>query len=195
MLDIKTIYMEPDVETFARGREVLDAWPDAERIVVPSHWKIEGLHGNAGSVGDWVRIKRDVLVLGSKKSLTMRPNGRSADFIAPSHSNGCAMACAYCYVPRRKGFANPITTFVNIERILGAIERHARRQGIKPEPSQTDPEAWVYDIGEQGDCSVDALISDNVKDLIALFRRLPNAKASFATKFVNRDLLDYEPAG
>ncbi|MBV9223672.1 MAG: hypothetical protein JOY85_06570, partial [Acidobacteriaceae bacterium] len=42
-------------------------------------------------------------------------------------------------------------------------------------------------------CSVDALISDNVRDLVALFRNLPNAKASFATKFVNRDLLDYDP--
>ena len=53
----------------------------------------------------------------------------------------------------------------------------------------------MYDIGENGDCSVDALISDNVRDLVALFRTLPDAKASFATKYVNRDLLDYEPRG
>ncbi|VWX48406.1 hypothetical protein NOVOSPHI9U_160001 [Novosphingobium sp. 9U] len=45
----------------------------------------------------------------------MRPNGRSADFIAPSSSNGCAMACAYCYVGRRKGYANPISVCVNID--------------------------------------------------------------------------------
>ena len=54
---------------------------------------------------------------------------------------------------------------------------------------------WVYDIGENGDCSVDAAISDNVRDLVELFRRLPNAKASFATKHVNRALLDYDPRG
>ena len=42
-------------------------------------------------------------------------------------------------------------------------------------------------------CSVDALISDNVRDLVALFRELPNAKASFATKYVNRELLNYDP--
>ncbi|HWI08594.1 MAG TPA: spore photoproduct lyase family protein, partial [Solirubrobacteraceae bacterium] len=104
-------------------------------------------------------------------------------------------ACAYCYVPRRKGFANPITTFVNIEAICRAIERHAARQGPKPAPNQCDPANWVYDIGENGDASVDALVSDNVRDLVALFRRLPNAKASFATKWVNRSLLDYEPQG
>ncbi|HEY6739112.1 MAG TPA: hypothetical protein VI076_09705 [Actinopolymorphaceae bacterium] len=41
----------------------------------------------------------------------------------------------------------------------------------------------MYDIGENGDCSVDALVSDNVRDLVELFARIPNAKASFATKF------------
>ena len=66
------------------------------------------------------------------------------------------MACAYCYVPRRKGYANPITLFVNIEEILGYLERHVGRQGPKTEPNQCDPHAWVYDIGENGDCSVDA---------------------------------------
>jgi spore photoproduct lyase family protein len=134
-------------------------------------------------------------VLGEKKSLTVRPNGRSADWIAPSTSNGCAMACAYCYVPRRKGYANPITVFTNIDRIVGSLRRHVARQGAKPEPNQCDPAAWVYDIGENSDCSVDALVSDNVADLITAFRGLPTAKASFATKFVNPDLLDLDPRG
>jgi spore photoproduct lyase len=100
-----------------------------------------------------------------------------------------------CYVPRRKGFANPISTFVNIAQIGTAVERHARKQGMKLEPTQPDAAQWVYEIGENSDCSVDAAISDNVKDLVALFRTLPNAKATFATKFVNRALLDYDPQG
>ena len=93
-----------------------------------------------------------------------------------STANGCVMACAYCYVPRRKGFANPVTVFTNIEQITGYLDRHIGRQGTKPEPNQCDPHAWVYDIGENSDCSVDALVSDNVRDLVALFRRLPTAK-------------------
>jgi hypothetical protein len=72
------------------------------------------------------------------------------------------MACSYCYVPRRKGYANPITVFANIEKITGYLERHAARQGVKPEPNQCDPVDWVYDIGENSDCSVDAVVSDNV---------------------------------
>ena len=174
--------------------EILARFPDAEQIEIPSHWNIPSLHGNEGSVDDWVRIKRDVLVLGVRKSLPVRENGRSGDFIAPGTANGCAMACAYCYVPRRKGYANPISTFVNIDAVCKAIRRHAAKQPPKP-PLQTDPKYWVYDIGENSDCSVDAAISDNVRDLVALFRDIPNAKASFATKYVNRDLLAYDPQG
>ena len=195
LLDVERIYMEPEVEKYARGREVLARFPDAERVPVASHWNIPTLYGNEGNARGWVRIKRTTLVLGVKKGVSMRPNGRSADFIAPSTSNGCAMACAYCYVPRRKGFANPISVFVNIEQICAAIARHAGRQGVKATPDQIDPHAWVYDLGENGDLSVDALISDNVRDLVATFRTLPNAKGSFATKFVNRDLLHFDPQG
>src|SRR5215204_2152549 len=99
LLQVDTIYVEP---------------PGAELEEVASHWQIPELHGNPGSVSDWNRIKRTHLVLGTLKSPRIRPNGRSSDFIAPSAANGCAMSCAYCYVPRRKGFANPITVFANI---------------------------------------------------------------------------------
>lgn len=195
LLDVKRIYHEPNIDRFARAREVLARYPDAERIEVLSHQAIPGLYGNEGNVGDWVKNKREVLVLGEKKSLSARRNERSSDWIAPSTANGCAMACSYCYVPRRKGYANPITVFANIEQILGYLERHAGRQGIKSVPNQCDPVDWVYDLGENSDRSVDAMVSDNVRDLVDLFGRLPNAKASFATKLVNRDLLDYDPRG
>jgi hypothetical protein len=68
------------------------------------------------------------------------------------------------------------------------------RQGVKPEPNQCDASAWVYDLGENGDCSVDAMVSDNIADLVG--RRSARCRlqmASFATKFVNRDLLSYDP--
>ena len=195
LVDIERIYLEPTVENYARGREILANFPDAERIPVASHWKIPSLHGNDGSVEDWLAIKRNCLVLGVKKALTFRPNGRSAHFIAPSTSNGCAMACAYCYVPRRKGFANPISLFVNIEQTCASLRRHVARQGTLPAPDQIDDAAFVYDIGENGDLSVDAALCDNVRDLVATFRELPTAKGSFASKFVNRGLLDYDPQG
>ena len=189
------IYVEPAAAELPRGQEVLRRFPGAERVEVDSHWRIPELHGDEANTTRWVRIKTEALVLGVKKSLTARPNGRSADFIAPSTANGCAMACAYCYVPRRKGYSNPVTVFANIEQITSYLARHIMRQGTKTQPDQCDPHAWVYDIGENSDCSVDAEISDNVRDLVELFRLRPTAKASFATKYVNRQLLDLNPAG
>jgi spore photoproduct lyase len=195
LLDVRTIYLEPAVREHQRGREVLARFPDAELIEVEAHGRIPGLFGNEGNVAHWNRIKGQTLVLGVKKSLRIEPNGRSSDFLAPSTSNGCAMSCAYCYVPRNKGYANPITLFVNIDQIAGALRRHATKLGPKTEPNQVDPADWVYDIGVNGDCSVDAALSDNVADLVALFRDLPNAKASFATKLVNPQLLSLDPRG
>lgn len=67
--------------------------------------------------------------------------------------------------------------------------------GPKPGPNTIDPVDWVYDLGENGDLSVNASLSDNVRDLVAAFRSIPGAKGSLATKYVNRDLLDYDPQG
>ena len=84
ILDIQTIYMEPAVETYDRGRQVLARYRDARRIIVPTHNNIPTLYGNEGNAEDWLRLKQHTLVLGSKKSMSMRPNERSSNFIAPS---------------------------------------------------------------------------------------------------------------
>ncbi len=193
LLDIKTIYLEPEVRNYKRGQEILSKYSDATLIEVPSHWKIPELHGFAGSAEDWIRIKKQVLVLGIKKSLTCRINTRSANFIAPFESNGCTMSCSYCYVPRRKGYANPITLYVNIEQALQYLQRHIAKQGIKMIPDEVDARQWIYEIGEGGDCSADAAICDNVKDFVRFFTQTPTAKVTWATKFENKELLSYDP--
>jgi spore photoproduct lyase len=195
LLDVRTIYAETAALQLDRGRQVVARWPQAEVIEVDSATRIPEVHGQADNVGRWVRVKTEILTLGVRKTLTARRNERSANWIAPSTANGCAMACAYCYVPRHKGYANPVTVYANIEQITGYLRRHVARQGTKPGPDQCDPQAWVYDIGENSDAGLDAQISDNVADLVATFRDLPTAKASFATKLVNRDLLAYDPRG
>ena len=195
LLDVRRIYAEPAALELERGRQIVGRWPAAEVVPVDSANRIEGLHDDAANVDRWVRVKTEVLALGVRKSLSARRNDRSANWIAPSSANGCAMACAYCYVPRHKGYANPITVYANVERIIGYLRGHVARQGVKPGPDQCDPHAWVYDLGENSDVSVDAAVSDNVADLVAAFREWPTAKASFATKHVNRDLLGYDPQG
>ncbi len=62
-------------------------------------------------------------------------------------------------------FANPISTFVNIEQICGAIKKHAAKQGQKMVSTQPDPKLWVYELGTNSDCSVDAIICNNERDI------------------------------
>lgn len=214
LLDIRKIYVQEKAYEYDRTHQILQEYPDAEIISVDSHWKTDELNNNPDMLKNWTQVKAHSLVLGVKSSIATRPNGRSTDFIAPSIANGCTGACAYCYVARRKGYANPITTFVNIEKILAHIERKANKMGKKEltqacadmvgnkgcpvtieSLTQTCPEMWTFDIGENSDISIDAEISDNVYDVISLFRRLPHAKACFATKFVNPNLLEYDPQG
>lgn len=211
---VRTIYLQRSATDYTRAKEILAKYPDATVVEVDDHWQINGLNNAPEMVNSWSQVKAHDLILGVKAAIATRPNGRSTDFIAPSLANGCTGACAYCYVARRKGYANPITTFVNIDKILAHIERKAKKLGTKQLTqacadlistkacpvdvqglAQTCPTYWTFDIGENSDVSVDAEISDNVKDTIALFRKLPNAKASFATKFVNQKLLDYDPQG
>ena len=193
LLDIATIYHEPNVFEFTRARQIRARFPDANLIEVPSHWQIPELHGDAANDADWLGIKRETLVLGVRKAMKMEANTRSSDWISPAVANGCASACAYCYVARRKGHANPITTFVNIEQMTKYLARHAARQGAKQAATPADDKLWVYEIGCNSDTSIDAAISDNVRDFVELFKTLPNAKGTFATKWVNRAMLSYDP--
>lgn len=192
LLNISKIYLQHKAKPLQRTKDILAKYPKAEIIPVNSHWQIPELNNNPELVPIWNKVKREYLVIGIKSGMTFQENGRSTDFISPSHANGCAMACTYCYVARRKGYANPVTIFANIEQIKRSIARHASKQGVK-QPNQCDPKYWTYDIGCNNDVSVDAMLSDNVKDLVQLFTTIPNAKATFATKYVNEDMLTYDP--
>lgn len=133
-------------------------------------------------------------MLGRLKTSTCRESGRSSDFISPSLANGCLGACAYCYVDRNKP-VNPITLFTNTEEILTAVDKHVQKQPWPKVPNQTHAQFYTYDIGCNSDVSVDASLSDSVESTIAFFREHPKAFATFATKFVNQEMLTYDPQG
>ena len=192
LVDIKKIYLQTKAKNYSPTHNILAKYPNAEIIEVPSHWQIPDLNNNKSLTKIWNKVKREYLVLGVLSSLRFQENGRSTDFISPSLANGCAMACTYCYVARRKGYANPATIFVNSREILSSIRKHAYKQPQKA-PNQCDPVYWTYDIGCNNDISADAIISDIPKETIQSFVEIPNAKASFATKYVNRDMLNYDP--
>lgn len=180
-----TILYTPDALN-ERGQRALLTYPEAQHEVIQQHNRLPALDGNH------FQVKSDVLVLGRLKTLVCKESGRSSDFISPSLANGCLGACAYCYVDRNKP-VNPITLFTNTEEILAAVDKHVQKQPWPKVPNQTHARYYTYDIGCNSDISVDAAISDNVRVALDFYRQHPKAFATFATKFVNPDLLTYDP--
>ena len=128
------------------------------------------------------------------RTLRVKDNGRSADFVTPNFIYGCLGGCrnSYCYVMRYnfdKVFIND-----NLEQILGRIDTHAAALDFPKVANQTDPTYYTYDIG----CSTDIGLHWKHYDWIRVFdffRDHPRAKATFATKYVNPRMLAYDPQG
>ncbi len=195
-LNFKKIFIQSSIKDnpvyYNNANIILSRFPEAEIQEVSSHWNIDELV--QASPNDWLKNKKDILVLGIKSSMTHKVNGRSADFIASSISNGCLSSCMYCYVARQKGGSNPLTIFVNIEQIANSIERHQKKLGPKIVPNQCDSTFWTYDIGCNSDLSLDALICEHPGYLVNRFAKMQYAKATFATKTVNEDFwLRFDP--
>lgn len=169
-----------------QGQQVLSHYPGAQTMQVKQHNRLPEMDINH------YKAKSDLLVLGRLKTRECKWSGRSSDYIAPSLVNGCFGGCTYCYVDRHKTI-NPITIFTNIGEILETVDKHVTALPWPKPPNQTDPLFWTYDIGCNSDISVDYGISESIAEAFRFYRDHPRAKATFATKFVNRDLLDFNP--
>lgn len=186
-IDLNPEYKETALETIKR-------FPEAQVIKVKSHNKIKELYDMDPK--EWIKSKKDYLVLGIKKDLTHQENTKSSDFIAASSTTGCIASCQYCYVARNTGGSNVAKTYVNINEIIKSIDSHQKRIGPKTIPNQQDDKLWVYDIGCNNDNSLDALYTNNPIKIIQAFAEMQNAKASLATKFVNEKAwLSVDPKG
>jgi spore photoproduct lyase len=169
-----------------QGEAILARYPQAEALQVTQHNRLPELGMNH------YKVKSDVLVLGKLKTQDCKWSGRSSDYIAPSLANGCFAGCAYCYVDRHKA-VNPITLFTNTDEILQTVDRHVYSLPWPKPANQTDPTYWTYDIGCNSDISVDYSLNDGIREVFEFYRDHPRAKATFATKFVNPDLLAFDP--
>lgn len=123
----------------------------------------------------------------ARKDLSVKPNGRSADFIIPSFAVGCGLVCTYCYVSRHRPLGNPIEQLTNTEEIWKSVKAHYESLGPKIS-NQCDPTRWTYDIGESTDCLLPQNI-DNTLRFIKWFLTETEAKPTFATKLANHSAL------
>ena len=127
----------------------------------------------------------------TRKSFTIRSSGRSTDFISPSFGFGCVYNCSYCYMKRHKPKGLDIAN--NPQDILTAINNHVWFADVE-KPNQTHPSYVTYDISCNEDFALHAKFHD-WEYIFDYFRDHPLAMGSFATKYVNKKLLDYNPEG
>jgi len=125
----------------------------------------------------------------ARKSMIIRPSGRSTDFISPSFGHGCLYNCSYCYMKRHK--PEGLTIATNTMDILTEINSHAYFATVD-KPNQTHPDYITYDISCNEDFALHAKFHEWEK-IFAFFRDHPLAMGSFATKYVNYDLLKFNP--
>lgn len=125
----------------------------------------------------------------TRKSMVIRPSGRSTDFLTPTIIMGCGYECSYCYCKRHKTEGVNIAT--NINDILTAVDHHVWFADVE-KPNQTHPEYITYDLGCNSDMALHAKHYDWVK-VFDFFKNHPKAMGSFATKYVNEKLLEYNP--
>lgn len=127
----------------------------------------------------------------TRKTFKIRPSGRSTDFISPSFGHGCLYNCTYCYMKRNKPIGLDIAT--NVSQILTEINNHCAFAEVQ-KPNQTHPEFITYDISCNEDFALHAKYHD-WQYIFDFFRKHPVAMGSFATKYVNQNLLNYNPEG
>jgi len=126
-----------------------------------------------------------------RKSMLIRPSGRSTDFISPSFGYGCLYNCGYCYMKRHKPEGLDVAT--NTMDILTAINNHCAFADVE-KPNQTHNDYITYDISCNEDFALHAKHHEWQK-IFDFFKQHPTAMGSFATKYVNPSLTGYNPKG
>lgn len=124
-----------------------------------------------------------------RKTLMIRESGRSTDYISPSFGYGCLYNCSYCYMKRHKPEGLDIAD--NTGDILTEINSHAWFATIE-KPNQTHEKYITYDISCNEDFALHAKYHDWQR-IFQFFKDNPTAMGSLATKYVNDNLLTFNP--
>ena len=135
------------------------------------------------------QTKKDIMRYVTRKAMLIRPSGRSSDYITPSFGFGCMYKCSYCYM--RRHVPNGLTIANNQEDILIEIEKHCEKLPWRKVPNQTHKEYYTYDFS----CNEDYILHAQYHEwrmLFDYFKYHEKTMGTAATKYVNKDLLDYD---
>lgn len=127
----------------------------------------------------------------TRKSMIIRPSGRSSDYISPSFGYGCLFDCTYCYMKRHKD--NGLDVATNTEDILTEINSHAWFSTVE-KPNQTHEKYITYDISCNEDFALHRKHHD-WKKIFKFFKEHEIAMATLATKTIPYEFLKFNPKG
>lgn len=125
-----------------------------------------------------------------RKSMIIRESGRSSDYITPSFGYGCLLDCSYCYMKRH--LPKGLTIARNANQILSEVNNHSYFVANVEKPNQTHAEHVTYDIA----CNEDFALHRKHHDwefIFSFFRKHPIAMATFATKIIPVEFLNFNP--
>jgi spore photoproduct lyase len=130
------------------------------------------------------------------KTIKCKENGRSADITSANFILGCGFKdenyfnCLYCYVNRYG--RDTVYINENKDEILEECSKWVNNQPIIKTPNQVDNKWYYVDIS----CGTDINLMWNYYNWVNIFDWFKNNNrlaATFATKYTNERLLDYEP--
>lgn len=179
------IFYEPVVLDYPQGIKLLDKYKkqgiSAQEII--AHHKIESLTHRPNK--EYLKMKQ-YLILGTRKTIKLTPNDKSADFIVPFTSTGCSAMCLYCYLMCHFNTNSYLRIFMNRDQMIDKVKKNIKKIG----------KHCVYELGCNSDMVLENTITGNLRWAIEQFGRLENATATFATKFnAVDDLLDAKHNG
>lgn len=121
------------------------------------------------------------------KSKLIRYSGRSSDYIFPTIVQGCFGKCSYCYAARHSpdDFYNNIKISSNLDELIETVKNFTPDVN---KPNQTHSEFVTWDIACNADI-VSALHLIDYDKIVDYFIDSPRDFGTFATKFVNKKLL------
>lgn len=126
----------------------------------------------------------------TRKSMIIRESGRSSDYITPTIGHGCEYKCSYCYM--RRHIKNGVSIATNVESIIKAIMLHSHSLKWPKQANQTHSKYYTYDFSCNEDYVRHARHHD-WKMLFDYFKNSDKVMGTAATKYVNKDLLKYNP--
>jgi len=174
------VFFEKEIFDYSLGNQLYDKYNNlgCELIEIEGHHNIPQLREEPYS--KFGKMK-GYLILGTRKTIKLTPNNLSADYILPFTSSGCSAMCLYCYLVCNFFNCAYLRIFVNRADMINSV--------IKKSFQLEKP--TVYELGCNSDMILENSLTGNLKWAIEKFAEIPNAYATFATKFhMVDDLLD-----